>query len=89
MCNIGVSEEFGQKGGDVRVLYHVTYRSSPCCAGIAVGIATRYGLDGSGIESRWGRDFSHLSRPALRPTQPPIQWVAGLSRGWAPRLEKE
>jgi hypothetical protein len=23
-----------------------------------------------GIESRWGRDFPHLSRPALRPTQP-------------------
>jgi hypothetical protein len=30
-----------------------------------VGIATRYGLDGPGIESRWGRDFSHTSRPAL------------------------
>ena len=25
----------------------------------AVGIATRYGLDGPGIESRWGRDFPH------------------------------
>ena len=24
-----------------------------------VGIATRYGLDVSGIESRWGRDFPH------------------------------
>jgi hypothetical protein len=45
----------------------------------AVGIATRYGLDGPGIESLWGRDFPHLSRPALRPTQPPIQWVPGLS----------
>jgi hypothetical protein len=28
-----------------------------------------------------GRDFPHLSRPALRPTQPPIQWVLGPSRG--------
>jgi hypothetical protein len=41
----------------------------------SVGIATRYGLDGSGIESRWGRDFSQPSRPALGPTQHPIQWV--------------
>ena len=25
----------------------------------SVGIAIRYGLDDSGIESRWGRDFPH------------------------------
>jgi hypothetical protein len=31
----------------------------------SVGIATRYGLEGPGIESRWGRDFSHPFRPAL------------------------
>jgi hypothetical protein len=35
----------------------------------SVGIATRYGLEGPGIESK----------PALAPTQPPIQWVPGLS----------
>ena len=46
-----------------------------------VGIATAYGLDGPGTESRWGRDFPHLSRPALGLTQPPVQWVPGLSRG--------
>ena len=47
----------------------------------SVGIATRYGTDGPGIESRWGRDFPHPSRPSLGPTQPPVQWVPGLSRG--------
>jgi hypothetical protein len=35
----------------------------------------------SGIESRWGRDFSHTSRPAMGPNQPPVQWVSGLSQG--------
>ena len=35
-----------------------------------------------GIESRWGGgDFPHLSRPVLGSTQPPVQWVPGLSRG--------
>jgi hypothetical protein len=47
--------------------------------GSSVGIVTAYGLVGPGIEFRWGRDFPHLSRPALRPTQSPVQWVQGLS----------
>jgi hypothetical protein len=45
-------------------------------AGSSVGIANDYGLDGPGIESRWGRDFTHTSRLAFGPTQPP-----GLSSG--------
>ena len=31
----------------------------------SVGIATRYGLECPGIETRWGRNFPHQSRPAL------------------------
>jgi hypothetical protein len=60
----------------VLLIRHETYGP-----GSVVGIATAYGLDGPGIESWWGRDFPHLSRSGLRPTQPPVQWVPGLSRG--------
>jgi len=52
-----------------------------CGQDSSVGIATGYGLDGPGIESRWERDLPHLSRTALGPTQPPVQWVPALSRG--------
>jgi hypothetical protein len=38
-----------------------------------VGIATRYELDGRGIESQWDPRFS-------APVQSPIQWVSGHSR---------
>ena len=47
----------------------------------SVGIETRYGLDGAGIESRQGRDFPHSYRPFLRPTHPPLQWVPGVFPG--------
>jgi hypothetical protein len=45
------------------------------CRVSSVGIATRYGLDGPGIEFRWGRGFPHPSRPALGPTQPAVKGV--------------
>ena len=41
---------------------------------------TKSGFCACAIESRWRRDFPHLSRPALRLTQPPVQWAPGLSR---------
>ena len=52
-----------------------------CGPGSSVGIATGYGLNGPGIESRWGTRFSAPVQPTLGPTQPPVQWVPGLSRG--------
>ena len=48
-----------------------------CGLGSVVGIVIGYGLHSLGIESWWGRDFLHLSWPALWPTQPPLQWLLG------------
>ena len=40
----------------------------------SVGTATRYGLDGPRIESRWGEDFPH---PSDRPWGPPSLLYSG------------
>ena len=53
-----------------------------CVPGSVVGIATAYGLEGPGIESRWEARFSALVQagPKAQPASW-LQWVPGLSRG--------
>jgi len=53
------------------------YISGP---GSSVGIATDYWLDGPG-SSPGGDEIFSPSKPALGPTQTPVKWVPGLSRG--------
>jgi len=59
-------------------LYLINKRSRD----ISVGIATRYGLDGPWIESRWGM---RISTPVQNGSEAHpascIQWVPGLSQG--------
>jgi len=51
-----------------------------CGPGSSVGIATDYGLDGSG-SNPGGDEIFRPFRPALGPTQPPVKWVPSLSQG--------
>jgi hypothetical protein len=50
---------------------------------VVVGTAISYGLDGQGIESRWGRDFPQTSRPVQGPTsllQNECRFSAGVNK---------
>jgi hypothetical protein len=57
----------------------------------SVGMATGYGLGGWGsISSRgWTFLYSTTTRPALGPTQPPIQWLPGVLSPGVKRPERE
>jgi len=61
---------------NLAVTLHYVYSESIC---FKVSIETDYGLDSPGSNSD-GNEIFRPSRPALRPTHPPVKWVPCLSR---------
>ena len=68
------------KDENIRIYREICISTHLFGPGSSVGIATG-GLDSPGIESRWGRDFPYLSRPALGSTQPPVNGYRVFPRG--------
>ena len=75
------AEPLGLRGAQVGNLSSTVSVHFHCIRGPGslVGIATDYGVDGSG-SNPGGDETFRPSRPALGPTQPPVQLVPGLSR---------
>jgi len=61
-------------------IYYIIYIYIYKGPGNLVGIASDYGLEGLG-SNPGGDEIFRPSRTAVGPTQPPVQWVPGLSRG--------
>jgi len=55
-------------------------KSKGCVSGSSVGIATDYELEGPGTNPG-GDEIFRPSRPALRPTQPPVECVPVVKGG--------
>ena len=73
-----VAVQFRPAVGVIVVRYSV--RLFVCGPGSSVDRGTDCGLDGPG-SNPCGDEISRQSRPALGPTQSPVKWVPGLSRG--------
>ena len=70
-------KEYGDSSHNTHITNNYYFIRGPGSSG---GIATEYGLDGSG-SNPGGDEIFRPTRPALGPTQSPVQWVPGLSRG--------
>ena len=53
---------------EVQVCWKWTFTLCVLFCAVVLIVATRYGLDGPGIEPRWGPHFRHPSKPVLGPT---------------------
>ena len=82
MCtDITLGRKCSTQNCSVRHSNSAPYTTNTCGQYSVVSIATRYGLDGPEIETRWMCNFLYPSRPAPSPTQPPVQRVSGLFHG--------
>jgi hypothetical protein len=80
--NMDCSPQTSYRLARIELPHKNSYRTVNVGRDSSVDIATSCGLDGPGIESRCGvRDFPHLSKPSLGPTQLPIYSLTGHYRG--------
>ena len=81
LCSVKDNPELKAPSVHTATLMHlVGLHMADCGLGSSVGIVTDYGLDSPGLNPGGDEIFSPSSL-ALGPTQPPIKWVPGLSRG--------
>jgi hypothetical protein len=90
------SQSFSARERSVLVLGRMDEACVEACIRVAEmrrgssdSIVSDYGLGDRGSIPDRGRGFFFLapaSRPALGPTQPPIQWVPEVKRGWSVML---